>query len=317
MTALSMTSTRVLQVGPLMPALEQKLADDYGAVRLPQGEGCAPFLESSGTDVTVAVTSGKSGVSGELMRSLPQLRAVVNFGVGYDGTDTDAAAQRGIRISNTPDVLTDCVADLAVSHLLNVCRRLPAADRFVRTGAWTDGAFPLARRVSGQHVGVVGYGRIGQAAARRLDGFGCTISYHSRTPVQDASHRYEPDLETLARNCDSLIVTAPGGAGTAGLISASVLKALGPGGYLVNVSRGSVVDEPALIAALQSGAIAGAALDVFLDEPNVPAGLRECANVVLSPHVGSGTIETRAAMMDLVLANLDTFLAEGRLLTPV
>lgn len=317
MSLASRTSVKVLQVGPLMPALEKKLADDYRAVRLPEDGARRSFLDTSGAEFGVAVTSGKYGVSRDVMDGLSNLKAVVNFGVGYDGTDTDTAAQRSIGVSNTPDVLTECVADTAVAQLLNVCRHFPAADRFVRSGAWAKDPFPLTRKVSGQHVGIVGFGRIGQAAARRLVGFGCAISYHSRTPIKGKSHRYVRDLETLARECDSLIVTVAGGATTTGLISAPVLKALGPRGYLVNVSRGSVIDEDALIAALRSGAIAGAALDVFRDEPHVRTELMKFTNVVLSPHVGSGTVETRVAMIDLVIANLDRFLAEGRLLTPI
>lgn len=307
----------VLQVGPLMPALERTLTQRYRSVTLPNPSARKEFLVARGHEFLVAVTSGKSGVDGQLMDDLPNLKAVINFGAGYDGTDTTTATARRIGISNTPDVLTDCVADVAVAQLLNVCRRLPAADQFVRTGAWLAGGFPLARKVSGQRVGIVGLGRVGRAIAHRLEPFGCSISYHSRTPAEQMPYDYVPHVERLAEKCDSLIVTVTGGPATVGLISARVLELLGPRGYLVNVSRGSVVDEDALIEALETGGIAGAALDVFQDEPHVSPRLLALDNVVLSPHVGSGTVETRGAMIDLVLANLDLFLAEGRLLTPI
>ena len=308
---------RVLQVGPLMPVVENAIGAQYDTKRLPEGEPQGEFLARHAKEVVVAVTSGKYGVNAELMASLPNLEAIVNFGVGYDGTDMVTARQRGIVVSNTPDVLNDCVADTAVALLLDTFRSISAADRFVRGGAWPEGNFPLTTRLSGKRIGIVGLGRIGRAIARRLDGFGCSISYHNQHPVKDLDLIHYESLEQLAADSDALIVSVAGGPSTANLISEDILNALGENGYLINVSRGSVVNEPALIGALVNREIAGAGLDVFADEPNVPEILLTLDNVVLLPHIASGTTETRAAMADLTLANLHQFLTEGTLQTPV
>ena len=311
-----MTDGAVLQVGRLHPTVERELATTYGALRLPAQDERAAFLAAYGADVTVAVTS--AGMDAELIGALPKLAAVVNLGVGYDAVDVAALKSRGIALSNTPDVLTDCVADLAVGGLIDVFRGLSAGDRFVRRSEWAAGnKFPLQRRVSGTRVGILGLGRIGKAIAHRLEAFGCTISYHNRRRVDDVSYAYAASPLELARDADAVIVTTPGGAGTRALVSADVLAALGPGGFLVNVARGSVVDQDALVAALASGALGGAALDVFTDEPRVPEELFALDNVVLLPHIGSATVETREAMAQLVLRNLEQFLADGTLVTPV
>ncbi|GGG64780.1 hydroxyacid dehydrogenase [Kocuria dechangensis] len=307
---------RVLQVGPLLPALEQALHRTYPVLRLPTAQA-ESFVQEHGHDITAAVTSATVGVDAALMAALPELKAVVNFGVGYDTTDVAAARARGIAVSNTPDVLTDCVADLAVGLLIDVFRGISAADRFVRGGGWDSGKFPLTTRVSGKRVGILGLGRIGQAIAKRLEGFDIAISYHSRSPVPGAPYTYVDSVHELARRNDALIVAASGGPDTAGLVSHQVLEALGPNGYLVNIARGSLIDQDALVGALTSGAIAGAGLDVFTDEPSVPEPLTSLDNVVLLPHMASGTQETRQAMADLVLENLDTFLRTGELVTPV
>ncbi len=304
----------VLQVGPLMPSLESELSERFAAVVLPEPPDA--FLAERGADVTVAVTSSGTGVGEALMSALPQLEAIVNFGVGYDTTDIDEASARGITVSNTPDVLTDCVADLAVGALIDVMRRLTAADRYVRAGSWTSGRYPLTSRVTGKRVGILGLGRIGLAIARRLEGFGVEIGYHNRR-VRDVPYRYHSSLVEMARECDVLVVAAAGGDSTRGLVSAEVLDALGPRGYLVNVARGSLVDENALVAALERGALGGAALDVFADEPHVPNQLLDRDDTLLLPHIGSATHETRAAMARLALDNLEQFLADGTLLTPV
>jgi len=214
-------------------------------------------------------------------------------------------------------VLTDCVADLAFGALVAVARRLAAADRFVRRGEWQKGGYPLTTRVSGKRLGIVGFGRIGQAVARRAGGFAMEVRYHSRRPLPDAAAGYVGALPDLAAWADFLAVCVPGGEATRHLISASVLAALGPEGYLVNVARGSVVDEEALVRALEQGKIAGAALDVFQCEPRVPAALIGMDNVVLLPHIASSTRETFAAMEELLLGNLSSFFATGKLLTPV
>jgi lactate dehydrogenase-like 2-hydroxyacid dehydrogenase len=309
---------RVLQVGPLKPSLAETLAADYDAYVLPDGAQREAFLAEHGAQITVAVTSGRTGVDAELMSALPNLGAVVNFGVGYDTTDVEAAAARNIVVSNTPDVLSDCVADTAVGLLIDVMRQFTAADRYLRAGHWTsDGNYPLTHKVSGKRIGIIGLGRIGTAIATRLGGFGCTISYHNRHEVAGSPYRYVGSPADLAAQVDVLVIAAAGGAGTRHLVDRHVLDALGPDGYLVNIARGSVVDEQALVDALADGRLAGAGLDVFTDEPNVPAALLTMDNVVLLPHVGSGTVETRNAMEQLTLANLDAFLRTGELVTPV
>ncbi|GGV58713.1 hydroxyacid dehydrogenase [Streptomyces longisporoflavus] len=310
-------SGTVLQVSPLLPDLEKALAERYRTVRLHESADPAAALREHADDVVAAVTSARFGVANSLMDALPRLRAIVHFGVGYETTDVTHARARGIDVSNTPDVLTDCVADLAVGALIDVMRALSAGDRYVRDGKWTSAPFPLATRVSGKRIGILGLGRIGRAVARRFEGFGTSIAYCSRTPVADVPYRHVPTAHELAAECDALVVTVAGGAATRGLVSAEVLEALGPRGYLVNVARGSVVDEPALVAAVSEERIAGAALDVFADEPNVPRELLESDRVVLLPHIASATHETRRAMGDLVLENLHRFMTEGTLLTPV
>ena len=309
----------ILQVGPVNPTVQAVLASEFGAARLPDAPGEREvFLAEHADEVRIAVCSGKVGVDTDLMRRLGNLDAIVNFGVGYDATDVDQAATRGIPISNTPDVLTDCVADTALALYLDVLRRISAADRYVRRGDWeTRGNFPLAVRASGRRVGILGLGRIGGAIARRLEGFGCEIHYHNRRPLEGTTYTYQDSAEDLAGAVDVLIVAAAGGPASVGLVDASVLANLGPEGYLINIARGSVVDEDALVAALLGGRLGGAGLDVFADEPRVPSALRELDNVVLLPHLASGTVETRGDMAELTLANLRSYLDAGTLLTPI
>jgi lactate dehydrogenase-like 2-hydroxyacid dehydrogenase len=309
----------VLQVGPLKPSLAETLRVRYDALALPEYPADRrDFLARHGDDVIAVVTSGRSGVDATLMTALPRLGAVVNFGVGYDTTDVDAAAARGIGVSNTPDVLTDCVADTAVGLMIDVMRQFSAADRYVRAGRWpvTDN-YPLTRQVSNTRVGIIGLGRIGTAIAKRLSAFGCSISYHNRREVDGSPYRYVDSPVQLARGVDVLVVAAAGGSGTVKLVDGAVLNALGADGFLVNIARGSVVDEAVLVDALRAGRLAGAGLDVFADEPNVPDELLAMDNVVLLPHVASGTVETRTAMEELTLRNLDAFLKTGQLVTPV
>ncbi|MFC9980862.1 2-hydroxyacid dehydrogenase [Gordonia sp. NPDC127522] len=309
----------VLRVGPLKPSLEERLEGTYGAQRLPDDrEARKAFLARNADAVTAVVTSGRTGVDAGLMAELPNLGAIVHFGVGYDTTDVARAAELGIGVSNTPDVLTDCVADTAVGLLLDTMRGLAAADRFVRAGRWpVEGNVPLTRKVSGTDVGILGLGRIGSAIAHRLTAFGCRITYHNRRPVDGSPYRYAASPAELASQVDVLIVAAAGGADTRHLVDRDVLEALGADGFLVNVARGSVVDEDALVDLLRRGRLAGAGLDVFAREPEVPEALLSMDNVVLLPHLASGTVETRAAMEELTLANLDTFLRTGDLSTPV
>jgi lactate dehydrogenase-like 2-hydroxyacid dehydrogenase len=310
---------RVVQVGPLKPSLAETLATSHDVLVLPDDPTAREsFLAEHAADVTVAVTSGRTGVGAGLMAALPRLQAVVNFGVGYDTTDTAQARERGILVANTPDVLTDCVADTALGLALDVLRGLSAADRFVRRGEWGAGtSFPLTRRLSGKRVGILGLGRIGQAIADRFEAFSCPISYHSRREVPGTSYRYAPSPVELAAAVDILVVATSGGAGTTRLVDRPVLEALGSEGYLINIARGSVVDEDALVDLLTSGGLAGAGLDVFAAEPRVPEALLGLDNVVLLPHLASGTVETREAMERLTLENLASWLEHGKLLTPV
>lgn len=254
--------------------------------------------------------SGESKVSAELLAQLPALQIVSIMGVGYDGVDVAACKARGVLVTHTPDVLNDDVADLALALVLNVARRIPQADRHVRAGRWAaEGPMPLATKVSGARLGLVGMGRIGQAIAQRALAFGMSIAYTARSAKPQLPYTFHARVAELAAAADFLVVITPGGAATRKLIDAEVLRALGPRGYLVNVARGSVVDETALIAALQQGLIAGAALDVFENEPQVPEAVRALDNVVLTPHIGSATRATRGAMADLAFENLRAFFA--------
>jgi len=267
--------------------------------------------------IRAIAANGESKVGRELLTQLPALELISVFGVGYDGIDVEACRGRGVSVTHTPDVLNDEVADLAIALVLAVARRLPQADRYVREGRWHEGPAPLGRKVSGARLGIVGLGRIGKAIARRAEAFGMSIAYTARSERADAGYRYLPDPAALAAEVDFLVVITPGGAGTRKLIDARVLEALGPRGYLVNVARGSVIDESALIAALRTGTIAGAGLDVFEQEPHVPAELCALDNVVLTPHIGSATGETRQAMADLAFGNLEAHFDGRPLLTPV
>ncbi|MEP6739338.1 MAG: 2-hydroxyacid dehydrogenase [Caldimonas sp.] len=267
--------------------------------------------------IRAIAASGESKVPRELIAQLPALEIVSVFGVGYDGIDVAAARERGIAVTHTPNVLNDEVADLAMALVLAVSRRLVEADRYVRSRGWANGPMPLARKVSGARMGIVGLGRIGMAIARRAEAFGMSIAYTARNAKAEAPYRYFPSAAALAAEVDFLVVITPGGAATRKLIDAKVLAALGKKGYLVNVARGSVVDEQALVEALQNGVIAGAGLDVFENEPNVPAELLGLDNVVLTPHIGSATWQTRQAMADLAFGNLEAHFAGKPLLSPV
>jgi len=263
---------------------------------------------------------GETRVSADLIAQLPALELISIMGVGYDGVDVAAAKARGVKVTHTPNVLNDDVADLAIGLMLNAARQLPAADRFVRSGAWLKGPMPLARKMSGARIGIVGMGRIGQAIAHRALAFGMTVAYTARSAKPGLAYRFFPDAVSLAAESDFLVIIAPGGAGTRKMINAEVLAALGKNrgeGILVNVARGSVVDEAALIDALERGVIGGAGLDVFEDEPRVPERLLALPQVVLTPHVGSATGQTRQAMADLAVANLKALFGGQPLLTPV
>ncbi|MBL8327405.1 MAG: 2-hydroxyacid dehydrogenase [Rubrivivax sp.] len=274
-------------------------------------------LAAAAPRIRAIAAQGETRVTEALMAQLPALQLISVMGVGYDGIDVASALRRGIMVTHTPDVLNDEVADTAIGLMLSVARQLPAADRFVRAGDWLKGPMPLQRKMSGARLGLVGMGRIGKAIAQRAQAFGMPIAYTARSAKPELPYSFVPSVQALAARSDFLVVITPGGAGTRKLIDASVLQALGPTGILVNVARGSVVDEAALIDALQRGVIGGAALDVFEDEPRVPQALIDLPQVVLAPHIGSATKETRQAMCDLAVNNLKAFFAGQPLLTPV
>ncbi|MEO8386475.1 MAG: 2-hydroxyacid dehydrogenase [Betaproteobacteria bacterium] len=300
-----------------MPALEKALVAEFDVHQLWKEADQTAYLADHGAEFVGLATSARWGADAALMKALPKLKVISSFGVGYDTIDIAAASQRGIVVGNTPDVLTDCVADTAFGLLLDVGRGMSASERFVRRGDWLRGAFALQTRVSGKRLGILGLGRIGRAIAKRASGFDMDIRYHNRRRVDDVAFGYESSLEELARWADFLVVASAGGPETRHLVSANVLTALGPEGFLINISRGSVIDESALVNALVNKKIAGAGLDVFENEPHVPEALMMLDNVVLLPHIGSGTHETRQAMADLTMANLRNYFSEGRLLTPV
>jgi len=306
----------LLTTGPLMPFMDEDLGAAFALHRLPK-EGRDAFLATVGSRVRAVATAGGAPVNGELLAKLPKLEIVANFGVGYDSVDAKAAAARGVVVTNTPDVLTDEVADLAVALLLATVRELPQADRYLRAGKWRERPFRFSTTLRDRTIGVLGLGRIGRAIARRLEPFGRPIVYHSRNPVPGVPWKHYPDLIAMARDADVLIVIAPGGPATKNIVNRAVLEALGPNGILINVARGSLVDEPALIEALRDKKILAAGLDVFADEPRVPQALIEMDNVVLLPHVGSATHLTRRAMGQLVIDNLKSWIAGKGPLTPV
>lgn len=311
-----MSKPEILVVAKLWPPYMQELQQTYVVHDRTYESDPAAFVLAA-PRIRAIAGGGESQVTAALMAQLPALEMISVFGVGYDRYDVAAARERNIPVTNTPDVLTDDVADLGIALMLAIARTVPQADKFVREGKWPNGPLPLARKVTGARLGIVGLGRIGSAIARRAAGFDMSIAYTSRNKVADSPYTYYPTPAGLAAEVDFLMVITPGGAGTKGLINAEVLTALGKKGYLINVARGSVVDESALIEALKNDVIAGAALDVFEDEPNVPEALRAMSNVVLTPHVASATWQTRRAMADLAYGNLQAHFASKPLLTPV
>jgi len=308
----------VLRVGEFERTFEEELVARYEIPRLPDGPRRAEFLAEHGAEVRVVVTSGSPGVDADTIAALPNLEAIVNNGAGVDSIDLEAAKRHGIGVSNTPDVLSDTVADTALGLILMTLRRFGAADRYVRAGRWArEGQFPYARDLSGLQVGILGLGRIGSAIATRLLGFDCAIAYHNRHRVAGSPYRYADSPVELAESVDVLVVATTGDRKTRNLVDRTVLEALGPDGYLINIARGSVVEQDALVELVAGGGLAGAGLDVFVDEPNVPAELFNLDNVVLFPHVGSATARTRRAMALLAIRNLDSYLNSGELVTPV
>jgi hydroxypyruvate reductase len=261
------------------------------------------FLRSVSPGIRGIASFGLMPVDGKLMDALPKLEIVANFGVGVDQINLDDARKRDIIVTNTPDVLNECVADTGMALVLNTLRQFPQSEKYLRAGSWEKAPFPLTTCIGGKTMGILGLGRIGEAVARRAQAFGMKIRYHNRSR-KNAPYPYDPDPVTLAKNSDVLMVITPGGAETKALVNAAVLDALGPTGYLVNIARGSVVDEPVLLKYLQEKKVAGAGLDVFADEPRVPREFWTLENAVLFPHVASATAETRKAMGDLQIENL-------------
>jgi len=275
------------------------------------------FLEETGPDIAAIATDVFTGVSAELMAALPNRKLVASLGVGYETIDVDYATAHGVTVTNTPDVLNDDVADLAIALMLSVCRRIPQADRYVRDGHWLRGPYALTKKLTGKRLGILGLGRIGKAVAKRAAAFDMDISYHGRHEQRDQPYRYFADPRELADYVDVLVVLVPENEQTCGMVNRAMLEALGPQGNLINVARGSIVDEPILVEMLVRGEIGGAGLDVFANEPNVPEALFDLDNVVLQPHTGSATHDTRRAMGMLVVDNLQAFFKGEPLLTPV
>jgi lactate dehydrogenase-like 2-hydroxyacid dehydrogenase len=313
-----MAKPDVLMTGPMQSVVAETLRRETTLHVLSDAPDREAFLREVGPRIRgAAVSSGHGPFNKTLMEALPNLEIVANFGVGYDNVEVAEAAKRGIVVTNTPDVLNEEVADTAMGLLLAAVRQIPQADRYLRAGRWPEKPYPLTASLRGRKAGILGLGRIGKTIAQRLETFGITVAYHGRSQQADVPYAYYPTLVGLAEAVDILIVIIPGGSSTYRIVNAEVLKALGSDGILINVARGTVVDEPALIEALRSGTILTAGLDVFEHEPTVPQELIDMEHVVLLPHVGSATVHTRNAMGQLVADNLVSWLSGKGPLTPV
>jgi lactate dehydrogenase-like 2-hydroxyacid dehydrogenase len=300
-----MSKPHLLQIGPFPDWETGPLAQDFTVHRLFEASDRAAFLAETGPLIQAIATRGDLGASADLIAACPHLQIISVFGVGFDAVDLAACQQRGIRVANTPDVLTEDCADLALGMMLAQSRSIVAADRFARDGSWLKGGFPLQRRVWGRRAGILGLGRIGAEVAKRLDGFGMDIAYSARTPKPGPAHwAFIPDPVALARRSDILFVTLAASAETRHIVNADVLSALGPEGMLINISRASNIDEAALLDALEQSRLGSAAMDVFEDEPNLNPRFLALSNVLLQPHHASGTVETRKAMGQRMRDNL-------------
>lgn len=302
---------------PIYPSAVEQLDREFTLHRLWQAKHQRAFLAEIKDRVRAIATGGGYRLDGALMDALPKAEIIATMSIGVDHIDLAAARARGITVTNTPDVLTDDVADIGMALVLAVARRLIVGDRYVRTGQWLSGAMPLTSKVGGARMGILGLGRIGLAIAKRAEAFGISIVYHGPREKKGVPYRYYPSLVQMAQEVDYLMVSCPGGAETRNLVNAEVLAALGAKGAVINIARGSVIDEPAMAQMLQEGKLGGAGLDVFADEPRVPEALLALDTVVLQPHVGSATHTTRAAMGQLVVDNLKAHFAGRPLLTPV
>lgn len=307
----------IILVTPVYSRTQEILEKEFAVHKLFEATDRDAFLQALAPKVRAIATFGPVGANAALMDALPRLELISHFGVGYDSIDVATARKRGIRVTNTPDVLNECVADTAIALTLNVLRKYPQSESYLRSGYWgTRGDFPLSTSLGGKTMGIVGLGRIGESIAKRAQACGMKIAYHNRNR-KNVPYPYHPDPVSLAKASDVLMLVTPGGAQTRNLVNAKVLDALGPQGYLVNISRGTVVDQPVLLEYLQEGKIAGAGIDVFTEEYKVPAGFYALDNAVLFPHVGSATRETRFAMGMLQVDNLRALFAGRPLLTPV
>lgn len=313
-----MKDVNILLVKPSTPLVMDGLDAAFTVHRLFQQDDPEAWLADYGADIR-GIVCGSFPLDAALMDKLPNLEIASNFGVGYDSVDVETAARKGVIVTHTRSVLDDEVADTAIALILMTLRNLTRADRYVRTGDWqAKGAFPLGKyTMKGSTLGIVGLGRIGKEIAKRAAAFGMKIAYTGRRRQEDQPFDYHPDVTQLAAASDVLLNCAPGGDETFHLIGAEVLAALGPDGFLINIGRGTTVDETALIAALEAGGIAGAGLDVFEAEPQVPEALRKLDTVTLLPHIGSATVPTRNAMGQLVVDNLTSWFGKGAALTPV
>jgi lactate dehydrogenase-like 2-hydroxyacid dehydrogenase len=298
----------LLLVGPLPAALIDEIAREVVVHRLWTIRDKGSFLKAHADRITLVATNGRQGCSAAIIEALPHLELVASFGVGYDAIDLAAARGRSIRVTNTPEVPNDGVAEMTVALMLALCHRIPQAHDYVRRGLWPRGSFPLTQQLTGGTAGILGLGRIGKKVARLLQAFQMQVVYHGRHHQESEPFRYYADLAVMAGDVDWLVVMAPASPSTRGIVSRTVMEALGPRGTLVNTARGSLVDEEAMIEMLASGALGAAALDVFARSPDVPAALRVLPNVLLSPHRASATHEIRAAMGALLLANLKAHL---------
>jgi lactate dehydrogenase-like 2-hydroxyacid dehydrogenase len=307
----------IVIIGPMYPPTQARLEQLFTAHRLWEAADREAFLREIAPRVRGIAVYALHGCPASVIEALPKLEIIGCFGIGVDAIDLAAAKRRGVRVTNTPDVVTDDTADTALALILAVERRIAEGDRFVRRGRWLEGELRFGRSLGGRRLGILGLGRIGRAIARRAEAFGMQIGYCGPREKPDAPYRFFADLPALAEWSEILAVACPGGAATCHLVGREVIAALGPKGSLVNIARGSVVDERALVAALREGRLGAAGLDVFENEPNVPPALLEMENVVLMPHTGSATHETRTAMGDLVIDNLVAHFAGRPLLTPV
>ncbi|MEM0989002.1 MAG: 2-hydroxyacid dehydrogenase [Pseudomonadota bacterium] len=309
-------STEILIPGPIMDSVHDALAERFTVHRLWEADDPAAMLAEVGPRIRGAAVMGKCDAP--TMDACPGLEIVSSFGVGYDGVDVSHAKARNIRVTNTPDVLNDAVAEMTFALMISLCRRIPQAERYLKAGRWiAEGEAPHTGELTGATVGVLGLGRIGKEFALRCQAFKMRVVYHGRSEQAYLPYTYYGDLEAMARDCDWLVCIAPGGAATRGIVSRKVLEALGPKGGFVSIGRGTSVDEAAMVEMLADGQLGGAALDVFENEPHVPEALFDLENVVLSPHMGSATLKTRWAMGDLVVRNLIAHFDGQPLISPV